>query len=321
MKMKRFALLAAVGCAVAFGQSTLAAPLVEESFDYDATKADDTDVAGGNGGTGFTGAWVNTKNSPDYRTDPVATAPAPAGLTAGDLAVAGGHAQGAAWSGIARPIGSTLLDAGLLDNGATLWFSVIMDLTGANLSNADLNMALTNADKFHSSDFGRRYNLEGTFSEGIGAGHTGGNIRGAWWDDSGADETPGDTLNFVNTTAERNLSAASTIQLSANGVNNPTGALIVGKIVWGADANAVEKITLYSADSSLNLTVALAETDTIAMDQATFDTIAIQFKDSTPNIDEIRFGATSADVLPVPEPGSLALLGLGGLLIARRRRG
>ncbi|MBX2851047.1 MAG: PEP-CTERM sorting domain-containing protein [Phycisphaeraceae bacterium] len=311
MKLQRFALLTALGCAITVGQSTLAAPLIEESFDYGALEDDDdTNVAGRNGGTGFTGAWVNTRNSPDYRT---------AGLSAGDLDVAGGRAQGDAWSGIARPIGTTLADAGLLDNGATLWFSVIMDLADTNLSNADLNMALTNADKFHSSVFGRRFNLEGVFSEGIGAGHTGGNIRGAWWVDNGLDETADPA---TNTTAERNLSGASTIQLSSNGVNNPTGALIVGKIVWGADANAGEKITLYSADSSLNLTVALAETTTDALDQATFDTIAIQFKDPTPNIDEIRFGATSADVLPaVPEPGSLALLGLGGLLIARGRRG
>ena len=35
--------------------------------------------------------------------------------------------------------------------------------------------------------------------------------------------------------------------------------------------------------------------------------------------DEIRFGTEMSDVY-VPEPGSLALLGLGGLLVARRRR-
>ena len=37
--------------------------------------------------------------------------------------------------------------------------------------------------------------------------------------------------------------------------------------------------------------------------------------------DEIRFGLTVGDVGLIPEPSSLALLGLGGLMIARRRRG
>lgn len=37
--------------------------------------------------------------------------------------------------------------------------------------------------------------------------------------------------------------------------------------------------------------------------------------------DEIRIGETYADVTPIPEPGSMALVGLGGLLMLQRRRG
>lgn len=56
---------------------------------------------------------------------------------------------------------------------------------------------------------------------------------------------------------------------------------------------------------------------------ATFDQVRLQTQHTniTAEWDEIRIGESFSDVGLVPEPSSLALLGLGGLFIARRRRG
>jgi hypothetical protein len=286
---------------LATSASLNAALVIEETFDYGGSLSAGGNIAGANGGTGFSGAWVNTKNSPDYD-EP--------GNTAGDLAVAGGRVKGNAWSGIARPIGSTLADASLLADGATLWFSVIFDLTGANTSNADLNFALTNAAKFNSATFGERENLDGAANEGIGITHSGGFIQAViWQNNDGA----------TDTISERLESANSSLRLTGTGTGGPTSALIAGKIEWGVGAGD-ETITLYNPDASLNLgTPILAATAFPALNQSGFNNLALQFKD-TPWMDEIRFGSTSADVLPVPEPAVLSLLGLAGLGILRRRR-
>ena len=110
-----------------------------------------------------------------------------------------------------------------------------------------------------------------------------------------------------------------TTPVSATGVGADAGEtyLVVGEIIFGA----TDTINIYLPDTDLVLGDAVS-TQTASVDQTLFDTITFTDKAASPRdeVDEIRFGTTSADVLPVPEPGSLALLGLGGLLIGARRR-
>lgn len=270
--------------------SVQGAAVIYEGFDYGGSLSSGNALNGSSGGTGFAGNWANTRNAPTYY-EP--------GNTAGDLDVAGGSARGASWSGIARSIGTTLSSNGLMGDGDVLWFSVIFDLEGQNTSNADINIALTNAAKFNSSTFGERENLDGAANEGIGVTHSGGNIRAVYWDNAGG----------------RTESGATTLNI---GRANPGSALIAGKITWGAGSETIE---LYAPDTNLNLGSAITSLTTSSnLTQSNFDNFAVQFKDNS-WIDEIRFGATSGDVLPIPEPSSSLLLGTCAALgLLRRRR-
>ena len=268
-------LLAVAVVATVSSASVQAQTLLYEPFDYTDGAAINTQ----NGGIGFAGEWDNTRNNPTVSTPD---------LEWGGLVTTGNGAKGNAWSGLVRPIGSTLSGAGLMDNGATLWFSAVMDLAGQNFTNADLNLALGSADKFHSSVFGDRQNLEGASSEGIGFTHVGGAIHGAYWKDAGD----------ADTISER-TSSSSSLQLSLTG---NTRALIVGRIDWGATGGANETLTLYAPDANLNLGAPILNSFSIpALNQSLFDAVLIQFKD-TPMIDEIRFGASSEDVVVLPDP-------------------
>lgn len=241
--------------------------LLYEPFDYDAGN-----ISGNEGGTGFSGAWASTRN------DPTVAAP---GKTWGSLTTAGNYARGAAWSGLIRPIGSTLADARLMADGTTLWFSVIFDLEGQNTSNADINIAL-GTDQFVSGTFGDRENLVG--GEGIGATHSGATIQGVYWQDNDADPV-----------AERTENNSSTVINGSGG--NLTRALIVGKIDWGATSGDSETLTLYAPGADLAIGVPTMEAWTIpALDQSLFNSLAIQFKDNS-QVDEIRFGASYEDVI------------------------
>ncbi|MCH7226883.1 hypothetical protein [Haloferula sp. A504] len=256
-----------------------AAPLVYEGFDYETGG-----VGGNNGGTGFTGAWSTVKAAPQV------TSP---GLSWGSLEVAGNSVIGSSGTGgAARDIGATsVLDSGgLMGNGETLWFSVLLELGTETVVNVDCNFSLGTdgfANYIQGTDpFARRLDLQS--GEGIGfalsnVNSNTGRIDGAYWQDDGDADSYANRVKSTGTAT----------------FDRETSLLIVGKIDWGADDLAAETLTLYAPDASLNLgTPVLAATSLVALDQSAFDTVAFQLKADV-KIDEIRFGATSDDVLPV----------------------
>ena len=105
------------------GQAT-----IYEGFDYSETG----DTTGLNGGTGFAGGWEQVNRWWEI------TAP---GSTHGTLTTAGNKATSITRSGISRPLDSDLSNAGLLDDGSTLWFSAIVDITTGSDVNSNLGFA------------------------------------------------------------------------------------------------------------------------------------------------------------------------------------
>jgi hypothetical protein len=186
-------------------------PLLYEGFDYSVSKeANHASLSGANGGTGWDGDWKETKW-------PMAAAMEP-GLAFGRLGVKGNAATSTAysWGHATRATGGTLSQAGLLNNGATLWFSIVIDNSAAS-SGVKNGLALGTGS--FSGDAQDKIS-QGAF--GVGLLQSGcAKVAAAYW--SGGSLITGDT-----------------------GIYPTEAVLFVGKIAWGGTDEADETLTIHA---------------------------------------------------------------------------
>jgi hypothetical protein len=166
---------------------------------------------------------------------------------------------------ISITVGPSLAEAGLLDHGAQLWFSFLCPHpnninVSPNLVFGNDSLSSTTSVSNSGNAIGVRIN-QGTTVQAITC--VGGGI--------------------VATSASQATLANSEL------------ALIVGKITWGATPAAVDTIQIYTPGT--NLALDTPQSATAVLDQSTFNVISSWGNGNTPNIDEIRFGATYADVI------------------------
>jgi len=240
---------------------------------------------------GLTGAWTTGSSI---------TTEAPS-LSYGTLPVTGNRVRSVGMNspGGSRPISaSALAGRGLLDNGATLWFSVVMGGYGGWDASGNLfHLALGN--NAISYTFPNSYNIPND-----------GSIPGS-----------GIGVRLQNKGVYASQFAATGEQLTGaydntvtGGIINDNPRLVVGKITWGATNDTIE-IYLPEQDMVLPAPTSVL---TANVDQSTFDTLTFS-RGSNVLLDEIRFGATLQSVLqgtvamspdvtaPTPDPMTFAV--------------
>ena len=201
--------------------------------------------------------------------------------------------------GGSRPVSpAALANRGLLDNGATLWFSVVMAGYGGYDASGNLfHLALGNNSISYTFPSSYYIPNDGSIpGSGLGVRLKNKGVYAAQF------AATGDPLigTYDNTVT--------------GGIINDNPRLVVGKITWGAASDSIE---IYLPEDDMVLT-APTSVLTANVDQSTFDTLTFS-RGSNVLFDEIRFGATlqsvmqgtvamSADVTaPTPNPMTFAV--------------
>ncbi len=244
-------------------------------------------LQGNTGDTGFTSVWTNDNR---YALDATS-------ISYGSLETSGGKMALNTSGGGSHRISATVnVGASLLADNSTLWFSFLLTTYEASSDNRFL-VAL------------------GTDPWSGGLGGQPGQAVGFYMDSDDAE------AEFWDTNAFSGVSSTSTdlVPDTWTGGESQT-QLIVGQIAWGEDGLSDDTLSLYNAGTDLGLGTAFS-TATFDATQGAFDTLSMSGRNGIiADVDEIRFGATLADVTPVPEPSTTALIGLGGLALILRRR-
>ena len=270
-----------------------AAAVIYEDFTF---PDGDTALAGNAGGTGLSGNW---------------TAPVGAiettNLTFGSLSTSGSATVATGWNASSPyvGIGGTTLN-GLTGDSGELWMSLLYQAptTGSIrftvgigdtyvTTNGNLNSSVTDAQAI---GFSIPFNNKAYPVMWETNNYDGGNVQNA----------------------PAGLASGSGLAIARDGATH----MFVLHAQWGADGVTNDTLTLYTPGTDLVLGSAISTYEGI-VSQDSFDTLFFSADQSVGVLDEIRVGATYADVSPspVPEPSTTALIGLGGLaLILRRRR-
>lgn len=247
-------------------QTNVAEAVIYEPFD-DA----DSTLTGNTVGKGFTGTWLGSGTV------------VPNSLSYGNLPAGTGNTASINNQNGYVSTGTTLSATGLLDDGASLWFSALVQTGGDIATNGDLGFAL-GTDQI---DAGNNLPISNS-GQALGFTFENNQLRASHW-------VPGDL-----------------IRSSTNGGNSAspdTLYLVVGKITWGASSETIE---IFRPDTNLSLGVAVSTYTTPGnLDQAQFNIVSFGSKSATTAhlFDEIRFGASYESVIGLGKeiPGYLSV--------------
>tara|TARA_B110000908_G_C10244083_1_gene447781 strand:+ start:763 stop:1686 length:924 start_codon:yes stop_codon:yes gene_type:complete len=306
-------LLAAAALGVSIASTSSAALLIHEPFAYTGTgtAGDNAFLGDGNqsGATGLTGNWrqVNgTVNEIEVDSG---------GLTFTDgggnaLPASGGHARKAVRQGqnSASSNVSVFSTSELTKDNSTMWMSFIFQDNGFSgptsaLMLASEDMTASDGHSLITNGYGVGIVIRATANP-LRAIHTG----------------------YYNGGTNYTRVAEATPTFESNAGPQNTSFLLAAKVNWKPDGQLDEifvfNITDLTTEPLESAALASDTFDMLLVNQQSLDVLNIG-ETQIDSYDEIRFATTFTEVVggTVPEPSSLALLGLGGLgLILRRRR-
>ncbi len=255
-----------------------------EAVIYEPFADSDTTLVGNTPGTGLTGLWVGAANPTNI-----------ANQTYGEL-ITGGNAMRVynGWANNEVVIDASGAYTALLADGGEMWFSVLYEPVDWNNNTAYARFAFAIGDDGFSSNG----DLGTSTAQAIGLGMGAGKLFAGLWTNSnwGANNLIGPPASAVDPNQYKSLSTGELY-------------LVVGHVAWGAnDATDYDTVTLYAPGTDLALGSAIAISTGI-VSQSSFNLIATHNGNSMTSIfDEIRVGATYADVTPQPPPSGTVII-------------